>query len=105
MKRIRELRKERGLSQSDLAQKLKISQGMISYWERDDFEPNITMLSRLADLFNVTVDYLLERTDRRESISSVDDLYLALAREAQARRLPKGAVKSVIASLDEYMGS
>ena len=58
-KRIIELRKEFGLSQADLAKKLNASRDMIGKYERNEHLPSIEMASKIADLFGVTIDYLL----------------------------------------------
>lgn len=59
--RIRELRKARGYSQVELAEKIGVSKQAISNWENDNIQPSIEMLIRLADVFGVTTDYLLGR--------------------------------------------
>lgn len=61
--RLRELRKMRGISQLKLALDLNTSQNTISRYETGEREPGIKELIALADYFNVSVDYLLERTD------------------------------------------
>lgn len=61
--RIKYLRKEGLLSQVALAEKIHSNQKQISKWEKGQIEPNIDMLKRLADYFDVTVDYLVGRTD------------------------------------------
>ena len=63
MIRIAELRKEKGLNQTGLAIKLNVSQKMISAYENGTHQPSIDTLIRLSKIFNVSVDYLLERTD------------------------------------------
>lgn len=55
------LRKEKGMSQEELASHLKVTRQAISNWERDKTEPDLEMLSRLADLLGKDVDYLLGR--------------------------------------------
>ncbi len=59
--RIKELRQEKNLSQSVLAQKIGVSQKAIDYWERGINEPKATYIVRLADFFDVSTDYLLGR--------------------------------------------
>ena len=54
------LRKEAGLTQLQLAEKLNYSDKAISKWERGDSIPDVTVLKDIADLFDVTVDYLLK---------------------------------------------
>lgn len=61
--RLRELRKSRGISQLKLAMDLNTNQNTISRYETGEREPGITELITLADYFDVSVDYLLERTD------------------------------------------
>ena len=61
--RLRAIRKMRGISQLKLALDLNTSQNTISRYETGEREPGIKELIALADYFNVSVDYLLERTD------------------------------------------
>lgn len=63
MLRLKKLRKEKGVSQQTLAGILKVTQATISGWESEKFEVDNASLFRLADYFNVSVDYLLGRTD------------------------------------------
>ena len=51
------------ISQLKLSIELNMSQNTISRYETGDREPGINELIKLADYFNVSVDYLLERTD------------------------------------------
>jgi len=59
-KNITNLRKSMQLTQAELAEKLNYSDKAISKWERAESIPDISILKRIADLFGVTVDYLLE---------------------------------------------
>ena len=61
--RIRELRNAHFLSQPELARQLHVSKQSISNWENDNIQPSIEMLLRLANLFNVSTDYLLGLDD------------------------------------------
>lgn len=58
-KTIRDLRKERGLSQTELADILFLSQDTISLWELDKSLPDVRNIVSLCKFFNVTSDYLL----------------------------------------------
>ena len=58
-KRIATLRKEKGLTQEQLAEKVGVSAQAVSKWENDVSCPDITLLPLLADLFGVSVDELL----------------------------------------------
>lgn len=61
--RLKELRKKRHLSQVRLAIDLNMSQNSISRYETGIREADYKTLIAFADYFNVSIDYLLERTD------------------------------------------
>ncbi|MBQ3074542.1 MAG: helix-turn-helix transcriptional regulator [Clostridia bacterium] len=61
--RLKELRKSRKISQQKLAMDLNLNQNSISRYETGEREADYTTLICLADYFNVSIDYLLERTD------------------------------------------
>lgn len=67
--RLRELREEKGLSQEKLAKLLFLSQSAIAYYELGKKFPNHNTLNRLASFFDVSIDYLLGRTDVRNGIT------------------------------------
>ena len=60
-KRLKELRKEMGLTQTQLAKSLGATQRQISFWENGQIEPSIFWLIKIADFFDVTIDYLVGR--------------------------------------------
>lgn len=64
--RLRELRRARHITQLKLAIDLNMSQNTISRYERGKRAPGIAELILIADYFHVSIDYLLERTDRPE---------------------------------------
>ncbi|MBP2071378.1 helix-turn-helix transcriptional regulator [Thermoanaerobacterium saccharolyticum] len=64
-KRIKELRKKKGLTQKSLASYLGISDRAIGYYENEQRTPPPDILQKIADFFDVSVDYLLGRTDKR----------------------------------------
>lgn len=61
--RLKELRLQRGMSQLRLAIELNMNQNSISRYETGEREADYATLIKFADYFNVSVDYLLERTD------------------------------------------
>lgn len=65
MNRLRELRKERGLTLRELGDVINTSNQNISNWEVGRSSPNIGYLIALADYFNVSIDYLVGRSDVR----------------------------------------
>lgn len=74
MNRIAELRKEKHLNQSGLALKLNITQYMISAYESGRNQPSIDLLIQMASFFNVSVDYLIGKSDvRHGNIEILDE--------------------------------
>ena len=65
--RLSRLRKEKGLTQEDIAKKIIISPQAVSKWENDLSSPDILVLSSLADILGVSVDTLLGREEPSEN--------------------------------------
>lgn len=61
--RLKEIRKSKGISQLKLALALNTNQNTVSRYETGEREPDLNTLIQIADYFNVSIDYLLERTD------------------------------------------
>jgi transcriptional regulator with XRE-family HTH domain len=62
-KTIKELRRDKELTQRELAAKLDIGQATVSQWENGNYEPSASAIRQLAIFFDVTADYLLELED------------------------------------------
>lgn len=58
MNKIRELRKKKKLSQTDIAEIMKVKQNTVSQWENDIRIPNVRQAIRLAEILNTTVESL-----------------------------------------------
>lgn len=65
-KRIRDLREDKDLNQTKVAKYLGMSQTGYSKYETGENDIPTTILIKLADFYNVSIDYLLERTDKPE---------------------------------------
>lgn len=63
MNRLKEARRAKGLTQVEVAKYIGITQGGYSGWERGDVNIDSVSLARLAELFDVTTDYLIGKTD------------------------------------------
>lgn len=65
---IATMRKENGLTQLELAEKMGVTDKAVSKWERDLSFPDVNSLPKLADIFNVTVDELMQvKADKKEN--------------------------------------
>lgn len=74
MNRIKFLREERGIYQKDLANLLNVSIPSINYYENEKRAIDTNTASILADYFNVSIDYLLGKTDIRNTGNQIDDI-------------------------------
>ncbi len=66
-KRIRDLREDKDLTQKQMGEILSCSQRVYSNYERGELDIPTEILIKLADFHNVSVDYILNRTDNKES--------------------------------------
>lgn len=66
VKNLKLLREEKGISQQKLADMLEITQQAVYKYEKTSVEPDIHTLIKIAEIFGVTVDYLIGRTEERE---------------------------------------
>lgn len=71
--RIKNLRKEKGLTQLQLADMLSVTDKAVSKWEVGEANPDISLLPKMSQIFNVTLDYLLTGKVEEEQIS-MDDM-------------------------------
>ena len=61
--RLRQLRNAHDLSQMEFSRQLGISKSSVNMYERGEREPNLEILGRIADFFNVDMDFLLGKSD------------------------------------------
>lgn len=65
MNRIEELRREKGMSQQQLAEKLDVHQTAVSQWEKARTTPSFEAVDEMCDIFDVSAYYLLGKSDER----------------------------------------
>ena len=85
------LRKKAGMTQLELAEKLNYSDKAISKWERGDSVPDIAVLKDIADMYGVTVDYLL-----KEDHSAEEQAVIQETREKRTNRRIIAALVTVV---------
>ena len=84
--KLQELRKQRGLTQEELAEQLYVSRAAISKWESGRGYPNIDSLKQIARYFHVTIDELLSgdeilniaEEDQKQKSATMHDLIFGL---------------------------
>lgn len=94
--RLKELREEFNLSQKELAQKLNVSTGAIGMWETGERTPTIEGLKKIAEFFNVSLDYVVGKTDNKTQDIILKDVYFRLASEAQEAGIAPEDVEAII---------
>lgn len=82
--RLEELRKDKGLKQSDLAKILNISASSVSAYERGISTPDDELKVQMAHFFNVSLDYLLGATDKERPLYLENDLPTEAQKEIEA---------------------
>lgn len=107
--RLKELRKENGLLQRELGEKINLPQNRICQWEKGIVEPNLEQLTQTAKLFNVSVDYLLGNTDdfgnyqqpkQKEELTPSERELLEMYRVLSVEG--KGQAQALVKSVKEY---
>ena len=79
--RLAKIRKEKGYTQKNLAYKLSVSQQVISNIERDASTPDIGFLIHLADLYNMSLDELMERRVNVKKYDGIEESILNIIRQ------------------------
>lgn len=72
-KRLRQLRKEKGLTQVTLAKTLGVSKGTVAMWETGKRMPGYDMLVRLSELFDKRVDYIIGTSEDHRSAALTEE--------------------------------
>ena len=97
--RLRECRKQKGLSQNELAGILNTNHSVIGKYERDDVKPSIDAVKRLAEVLDTTVAYLLGEAGTDELFK--DPAMLQRLKEINA--LPKKDKECILYNLDAVL--
>lgn len=102
---IAQLRKEKGMTQKELAEKMNVTDKAVSKWERNLSCPDINSLPTLAEILGVSVEELLNTTKKEEKandqIDNIIDLILKVIPLAMGVAV---VVTSVMKEIDLYSG-
>lgn len=92
---IKQLRKDRGFTQEQLAEALGVTTGAVYKWENGLAMPEIKMLVELADFFEISVDFLLAYTVQKDSVGAAVNRIRALYNERKLAESAREAEKAL----------
>lgn len=78
MSNLKKIREDKKITQTKLSTEIEVSQEIISHYEIGQSKPNIENLIKLADFFNCSTDYLLNRTNNPILVKSTPNAYTEL---------------------------
>lgn len=111
MNRFKELRKQKGITQIELAQTLGVKQTTVSKWEVDKATPDYSTLIKLAEFYGVSADYLLMIENDNTFIKNKKIIYVNCKEEKiincirEIEKLgDKNAIKELLSYLIELCG-
>ncbi|MBR5191934.1 MAG: helix-turn-helix domain-containing protein [Clostridia bacterium] len=90
-KTIAELRKEKGWTQIELAEKLQVSDKAVSKWEKDSGAPSVEFFPALAELFGVSIDYIMTGKKVEPEIITMSKIELCAKKDDPALLINFGA--------------
>lgn len=93
--RLKELREDMGLTQEQLSIRLDITRQQLSNYETNKYEPAFEVLIRIADFFNVSIDYLLCRTKQKENIIIDNAIILEVLNDRNKKKIVIDLCKSL----------
>ena len=105
--RLKQLRNEKELTQQDLADVLSVGRATIAGYETKGKQPDYEKLTIIADYFNVTIDYLLGKTDNPTTVvieheklpkelREIGVEYLVIAKEMADKEIPPEDVRKIL---------
>ncbi len=98
-KRIQELRKQIGLTQAQLASKIEISHTQLTRYESKNIQPPADVLQRLANVFDVSIDYLVNGNKSDKVEQTLKDAEL-IKQFKQLDKMPEDEKKSILKVLN-----
>lgn len=102
---LTELRKLKGWAQKEVADAIGVSQATYSAYERARNEPNAEMLVRLANLYGVTVDVILQRDRRVANFDHVEDQIVDLKEQIAELENLRGKIPDQMIDIMQNLGT
>ena len=98
-KRIQELRKQSGLTQAQLASKIEISHTQLTRYESKNIQPPADVLQRMANIFDVSIDYIVSGNKSDKVEQTLKDAEL-IKQFKQLDKMPEDEKKSILKVLN-----
>lgn len=100
-----QLLQKRGITAYRVSKDTGITQTLLSNWKNGKSVPNMHNLKKIADYFNVTIDYLLEGEEKKDNdFSELEGVYLSYAKEAQDNGIDPEDIKLAIETIKRLRG-
>lgn len=99
--RIKELRKERKWSQKELGEKVEVSESFISKVESGKKQPSREVTAKIAEIFNVTIDFLLGRSDEEDLNEMLDVKFKSM--KERLSNLPESQREMIMKQAENLM--
>ena len=101
--RLRSLRNDKGITGEQLGKVLNVTKVAVSKWESGDRTPNYDILIRIANYFDVTVDYLLGTSDFRNAKDTTEKLIKKLKKSGLISEDPTDSeIEKIIIAVKTY---
>lgn len=97
MNRLKDVRKKSNLTQKEVGEIIGVSQNTYSYWENGKVKIDNESLQKLSDLFNVSVDYLLGRSES----PAPQTFYKVSAADGKGYEIPQELIAELLVDFDE----
>jgi transcriptional regulator with XRE-family HTH domain len=97
--KISSLRKQKGWSQHELADKLNTSGPIVGRYERNEIKPSIEVAKKIAEAFDVSIDYLVDEEDQ---LSNLKDKKM-IERLSEIEHLPEPEKAHILTVLDAFL--
>lgn len=99
--KLKKARKEARLSQEELAEKMCVSRSAIAKWETEKGMPDINNIKIMANLLNISIDYLLDDGTELDLRKTRETIELRLYTDKKINRLNKKSIKDKVVR-DQY---
>lgn len=103
--KISALRREQGMTQAELAEKMSVTDKAVSKWERDLSCPDINSLPRLAEIFGISVDELMQVKKESEHTEKGKSTGEIITTVCKALALAMGVAVTVLSVMDKLEGN